>query len=178
MEKNQKAFTLIELLVVIAVIGLLASVVLVAMNNSRAKARDAKRIAEKKQAVTAFNLYYNDNGKWPLTVSSFTPSSNCLASSSETCWLGSRTGLDSLVSALSPYLSSLPTNNVPSGVRAYNRLLYTDNANAGDIVAGSPAGAWLIWVQETGMTPDKCASNIISNYSDGYLYCYEFLGPP
>ena len=58
---KQKGFTLIELLVVISIIGLLASIVLIALNDARAKARDAKRVADMKQLVTALNLYYNDN---------------------------------------------------------------------------------------------------------------------
>lgn len=62
---GEGGFTLIELLVVIAVIGLLASVVLVSLNNARKKARDTKRIADVSQILKAEELYYAQNGSYP-----------------------------------------------------------------------------------------------------------------
>lgn len=65
MSNHQKGFTLIELMVVIAIIGLLASVVMVALNNARIKSRDAKRIGDIRQVLTAMEMYYNDNQFYP-----------------------------------------------------------------------------------------------------------------
>lgn len=71
--KNQKGFTLIELLVVIAIIGLLASVVLLALNSARSKSRDAKRLADMRQMSTALELFYNDMGGYPTTTARLEP---------------------------------------------------------------------------------------------------------
>jgi prepilin-type N-terminal cleavage/methylation domain-containing protein len=64
---KQKGFTLIELLVVISIIGLLASVVLVALNGARQKARVAKRVADLHQLASALEMYYSDNNSYPFT---------------------------------------------------------------------------------------------------------------
>ncbi|MFH1780388.1 MAG: type II secretion system protein [Candidatus Nealsonbacteria bacterium] len=61
----KKGFTLIELLVVIAIIGILSSVVLVSMQGARAKARDARRLQDMKQIVTALQLYFNKYERYP-----------------------------------------------------------------------------------------------------------------
>ncbi|MEA3464293.1 MAG: type II secretion system protein [Patescibacteria group bacterium] len=66
--RKQKGFTLIELLVVIAIIGLLSTLAVVALNNARQKARDAKRISDIKQIQTALELYYNDENGYPAAV--------------------------------------------------------------------------------------------------------------
>ena len=71
LKQNQKGFTLIELLVVIAIIGLLASVVLLALNSARQKSRDAKRLADVRQIATALELYFDSQTTpaYPTTAS-------------------------------------------------------------------------------------------------------------
>ncbi|HPY08877.1 MAG: type II secretion system protein [Patescibacteria group bacterium] len=68
MKHNKKGFTLIELLVVIAIIGLLSTLSILALNSARARARDAKRVADVKQIQTALELYYNDAGDYPASI--------------------------------------------------------------------------------------------------------------
>ena len=69
--KKTKGFTLIELLVVIAIIGLLSTLAVVALNNARAKSRDARRVSDAKQISTALELYYNDCSNYPTTLETY-----------------------------------------------------------------------------------------------------------
>lgn len=62
---KHKAFTLIELLVVIAIIALLANVVIIALNSSRVKARDARRKVDVDQLRKAIELYFNEYQYFP-----------------------------------------------------------------------------------------------------------------
>ncbi len=75
MNKNKKGFTLIELLVVIAIIGLLSALSVLALGSARARARDAKRVADVKQIQTALEMYYNDMNDYPI-VASLSPTSS------------------------------------------------------------------------------------------------------
>lgn len=69
----RRGFTLIELLVVIAIIGILASVVLASLNSARLKSRDTARAAQISQAKTAIEMFFIDNGRYPLGPTSCTP---------------------------------------------------------------------------------------------------------
>jgi len=64
---KKKGFTLIELMVVVAIMGLLAALAVISLNNARARARDARRISDIKQVQTALELYYLDNQEYPDT---------------------------------------------------------------------------------------------------------------
>ena len=103
---RQKGFTLIELLVVISIIGLLSSIVLTSVNSARAKARDARRIADLNQIRTALEFYFDANG--------FYPQSDCGWDCNE--YRRSYTnGWDALATDLSPYLPTLPKDPLNSG---------------------------------------------------------------
>jgi len=70
-KKQMRGFTLIELLVVVSIIGLLSTLAIVALNNSRSKARDTIRKASLRQLQTALELYYDANGSYPSTGGSW-----------------------------------------------------------------------------------------------------------
>lgn len=177
---KQKGFTLIELLVVIAIIGLLASIVLVSLNSARSKSRDAKRLADRQQVIRALNLYYSNNNAWPQTI---VGEYACLGPTTEACWqngawpAGQYTGQAGLNAALAPYISSFPNNNADTGNFGYNRMLYASNIPADNFSPGSPAGPYLIWIQENSLPASNCPSPLPPSKSDKYWYCYEYIGP-
>jgi len=66
----RKGFTLIELLVVLGILGILATVLLVAINPSAQlqKANDAHRKSDLETIQRALELYYQDKGSYPPSV--------------------------------------------------------------------------------------------------------------
>lgn len=111
-------FTLIELLVVVAIIGILASVVLASLNTARAKARDAKRIAEIKQIQTALELYYFDNGSYPDSGSAWR---------SECASYGGYAPSDVIPGLVPSYISSLPADPTMNKIISASCYLYRSN---------------------------------------------------
>ena len=117
---KSQGFTLIELLVVLAIIALISSVVFTAVNDVRVKARDAKRKADVAQMQKALELYYDDNGFYPLSTGATSPGGGW-SNSSDASW----TTLENL---LKPYMIRLPKDpkeNNNSGEWAYTGFHYS-----------------------------------------------------
>ncbi len=115
-------FTLIELLVVIAIIGLLSSIVLVAMNSTRIKARDVRRKADLAQVVKAMELYYNDHPSNAYTIYGTGWSTGSASSACGCGWFNYQDG--------STYITSIANGLVQSGYMAKgprDPILNSDN---------------------------------------------------
>lgn len=116
----KKGFTLIELLAVMAIIAILAGIVILSLNNARAKSRDSKRKADLDSIRTALEMYYDDFHKYP---SETTKDSDC--------WLiiqqpgpvvcgGSIVDFSEIIKG---YLSPLPTDPI-NGIMNDNNYIY------------------------------------------------------
>lgn len=68
---RKKGFTLIEILVVVTIIGILASISLLSLRTARATARDSARKVTLRSLQSPLQLYWNNNGSYPLTGSNW-----------------------------------------------------------------------------------------------------------
>lgn len=117
MRKKQRGFTLIELLVVIVILGILAAIILVAVDPATrfGDARDARRRSETVSILNAVLKYQVDNdGDLPTGIDAIngsfqhlgTSGSGCLAACTDETTLDACLDLDTPL--VDTYLASIP----------------------------------------------------------------------
>lgn len=72
MFKKIRGFTLVELLIVISILGILATIALVAFSSAQMRGRDTQRKSNLNEVSHALELFYADYGKYPPTDASRT----------------------------------------------------------------------------------------------------------
>lgn len=102
---KQRGFTIVELLIVIVIIGILASITIVAYNGIQGRARDSARISDINAIRKALEVYKSFNGEYP--------------EENVAGWEYSHTDPQNFISALKPYLGKTPVDPVNDAANYY-----------------------------------------------------------
>ena len=118
----RRGFTIVELLIVIVVIAILAAITIVAYTGIQERARFSAMRSDISNINKAIQLYYADNGSYPITP-------NTTACNGNWCGWDQVTG-DAFIPGLSPeYIATipqLPTANASSDTYLYRSPSGTD----------------------------------------------------
>ena len=120
MPYSRRGFTLMELMIVIAIIGLLSTIAIMSLANTRGQSRDARRTSDIKTIQGALELYHNDNGGYPVNLKG-----ECLRGSGGTGELLKESGIAIVVIPEDPIWS------------AYEPSLFGDNVKENYPIGGS-----------------------------------------
>jgi len=89
--QKQSGFTIVELLIVIVVIAILAAITIVAYNGIQQRANNSRRVADIQAAAKAVNLYYAQNGAYPISgtgaVTDVRTDTNCMVGTQTEDWI-------------------------------------------------------------------------------------------
>lgn len=127
--KRISGFTLVEILVVLAIVGILAGIVVVAINPAKQfrSANDAKRKTDLNKIANAVFQYAVDfKGQFPRDITNAFQEVCLSGNSSSTCG-NALTSLDSVATLNGPYIKSLSEDPLPQASRnsAANNVIGT-----------------------------------------------------
>mgnify|MGYP000863723167 CR=1 FL=1 len=112
-QRKTHGFTIVELLIVIVVIAIIAAITVVAYSGIQSRARDAPRKQDITSLIKAFEVYYSQNGTFPVTSGS-TSINGSWVTTADASW-------SNLEAILVPqYISKLPRDPISKQMTAGN----------------------------------------------------------
>lgn len=128
MKRLSRGFTLVELLVVIGIMTILASTLIVGMQQARTQSRDAQRQTDLKTVASALELYRHKYGEYPAGCNGATtgasPNWSGQVGSSYACSSGNQ-----YIQGLTPeFLPELPRDPRLNPTQPDSGYVYTTNA--------------------------------------------------
>lgn len=98
MKKNDEGFTLVELLIVIVILGILATVVVFAVQGITDTGKQNACDVGQRTIETAVEAYYAENSAWPADINTLVTAGYVRADSGEDAWAVDTAGVVSGVS--------------------------------------------------------------------------------
>lgn len=153
MRRNTSGFTIVELLIVVVVIAILAAISVVAYTNIQQRARDSVRQSDIKTLVKAIELFYTDNGNYPMANGWCTQPSNPPYAAA-------------FQAEIAPYLARVPRD--PSFAGTHQDYIYRNLSEQGYYLYAELEGSDRV---DDGLTMANCAARI-NGIDNEYDYRY------
>jgi len=121
-----KGFSLLEIVIVVTIILILASLVMVSLEESREKARNTAKANQIREYQKVFNMHYSDHGNYPNAGPTYETGQSCLGDfATNACW-NNVTEKAWLEAAIIPgYMSLIPPGDTrPLGDQSRTGMLY------------------------------------------------------
>lgn len=158
---KQPGFTIVELLIVIVVIGILATISIVAYTGIQQKARNQQTIAAVGAYAKAMLLYSSDKGSYPIVRSPL----SCMGIGYICDGVNNgATSTQALLAELAPYMSSTPQPATSTRV----------NDRTGALYAQAGANYYFLFIQENQTTCPSIgllSEHIGPDVSGGHVVC-------